>query len=187
MRTYLLKCLIAGMFLITPFATQSQVRDTSTNEEWGKSIRKTFVPIRKITTSGYVTEVKVLGVHYLKSKKTNYYIIFEVPASSNSNRGVLTEGEVEEIISFWKELGEYIKDISLRDYTEYNYTTNDGTMTFGAYFDPVTKVWKLLFSIDQIGRQKATFFLKTENISEMYNTLIGAKGTIENMKTAEGK
>jgi hypothetical protein len=173
--------------MLISLAVQSQVHDTSANEEWGKSIRKTVVPIRKLTMSGYVTEIKVSSVHYLKSKKTNYYIVFEVPASSNSNRGVLTVGEMDEVIIFWKELGEYIKNTSLKDYTEYNYTTNDGTMTFGAYFDPGTKLWKLLFSLDQVGRQEATFFLKTENISEMYSTLIGAKGTIENMKSAEGK
>lgn len=79
MRKYLI---LFFVFLASMSVVYSQ--DTSSlsidkyRKEWGKSYKRTYVEIRKVTKVSSPVDVKVLAVKNLSTKTTYYYVIFEV-------------------------------------------------------------------------------------------------------------
>lgn len=196
MKTLIIRAIIF-MFFATQIATAQEIVALPNNKyrlEWGKSYKKTFTSIKKITRVGFLqapVEVQVLSVQNLSTRLYYYYVIFKgydlTDKLSQTRIGSINVDELDEVITFWKNLGDYIKDTSMKDYTEYEYQNSDKEMLFGAFFEPGNKEWKLVFRIDELGEPQKWFWLKPENISELYSALLNAKVTIERLKASETK
>lgn len=190
MRKYLILffAFLASMSVVYSQDTSSLSIDKY-RKEWGKSYKRTYVEIRKVTKVSSPVDVKVLAVKNLSTKTTYYYVIFEgynsVDLVSPSIRGIINDEELDEVIAFWKDISEYIKDTTLKYYTEYEYQDVTDDMSFGAFFDLSTRKWKLFFKIDALGSPKKYFFLKPENISDLYSALLNSKVMITQMKASE--
>ncbi len=94
---------------------------------------------------------------------------------------LINDDELDEVIAFFKTLGEYIKEKPTY-YTTYEYQDHDKEMSFGAYWRPEQSEWKLYLEIDPVGELPTAVFLKAENISEIYLALMSSKSMIARLK-----
>lgn len=170
---------------------QDELEESTQKEyrtEWGSSYKRTIVTIRQIKKVGFLRPpvlVEVMGVKNLSTDITYYYVQFTGYDLSEkypvAKTALINSDELDEVISFFKSVGEYIKDKPTY-YTTYEYQDHDKEMSFGTYYRPAQAEWKLYLEIDPVGETPKAVFLRSENISEIYLALMSSKAMIARLQ-----
>lgn len=187
------KILILALCVVYSLSLKAQEVPEETTQkeyrtEWGSAYKRTMVVIRYIKKVGFLIPpvlVEVMAVKNLSTSQVFYYIQFTGYELSQkqiiAKTALINSEELDEVIGFFKGLGEYIKEKPTY-YTSYEYQDHDKEMSFGAYYRPNQTDWKLYLQIDPVGETPTTVFLKSENISEIYLALLSSKSMITRLE-----
>ena len=156
--------------------------------EWGRSYKKEFIPIQEFKKPGISTplNVQVQTVENILTNKKYYYVRFEGYGTPPGIRiTLINEDELEEVITFCKNLSEYTKQTKIPIDTEYHYDSFDNEFRIGAFWNPKNIKWTFFIEVDPIGMISANYYYDTTFISQFYQVLMICKSSISRLK--EGK